>query len=103
MRPGAEASEQRDELVGRPRDYRPPRADHDRTLHQLGIFEQQRDHLVGRSVVGRLESELGEALVLADQIGWRRVNDCGNPLERGAGRRSLEIFDGVELDTAALE
>ena len=60
--------------------------EHHRTLHELGVLEEHRDHLRRASVVGRVELELLEPLVLAHErrgLVGDRVDDA---LEVGAAR-----------------
>ena len=58
--------------------------EHDRTLHELRVLEQHRDDLLLRLVVGGVETELTEPLVLAHQR-RRRVGDgVDDALEVGA-------------------
>ncbi len=91
--------EQRRHPLRRPRNHGLVALDHDRTLHEFGMLEQERDHrLRRRAVLGR-ELQFLEPPVPAHQLrGWR-VEDRDNPLERRAMQRSFEILDGVELDT----
>ena len=74
--------------------------DHHRPLHQLRVLEQEVDHLLARRVVGRVQAELGEALVLPDQVAGRPGQEPQESFERGPIERLLQVLDDVELDAA---
>ena len=87
------------QLLRRPRDDRSIALYDDRTLHQLGIFEQQLNDLRRLDVVTRFEAQFAEPFVDAHQISGRPLQYRNDFLQRFARRRSFEILDGVELDT----
>jgi hypothetical protein len=62
------------------------------------VLQQQVDNRVTGDVVRRLQAEVGELPVLADQIGRCVREKVKKVLEVGAGRRLLEVLDDVELD-----
>ena len=77
--------------------------EHHRTLHQLGVLQQQIDHCFARRVVGLRQAQLGEALVLAHEL-RRLVGNCvEDALEIGAVERVLQVLDDVELDATVVE
>ena len=55
-----------------------------------------------RYIIAGLEAELGEALVVAHQLGNRPLELSRDRFKRGARRRLFQIFDSVELDTAGV-
>lgn len=78
-----------------------PIADHkDRALHQHRVFEQNFDHRIRCLVVGCLESEFLEILVLSDQFDRPNRKQAYDPPECAAVGRLLDVFDDVELDVA---
>ena len=64
------------------------------------MLEQEVDDLLARRVVGRVQAELGEALVLPDQVAGRPGQEPQEPFERGPIERLLQVLDDVELDAA---
>jgi hypothetical protein len=64
------------------------------------MLQQERDDGLLVGVVGGIQAEFLEALVLADQVGDGTVEQVNDFLEPLASWMILEIFDGVELDTA---
>ena len=78
-------------------------ANHDWALHQLGIFQQERDYRLLVGVVSGIQAELLEAFVLADQVGDGAIEQVDYFLEPLAIRGVFEIFDDVELDIARAE
>jgi hypothetical protein len=98
--PDAESGEHLENPLARAGDDRALAADDDRALHQLGVLEQKRGHLFRGLVIVRAQAELGEALVLPNEVRRRRVENAKNSLETRAIERLLQIFDGIELDAA---
>jgi hypothetical protein len=92
------APEERKSPLGRACNNRAIAHDHDRTLHQLRMFEQERDNRLGGDIVSRTQSELLETAILAHQLGRRGVNYSHHPFQRGAIQRMLQVLDSVELD-----
>ena len=64
------------------------------------MFEQQVDHRIRPLVVGGLESEFLEVLVLSEQFARLIRKQERDPLQRAAVERLLDVFDDVELDVA---
>ena len=64
------------------------------------MFEQQVDHRVRPLVVGSLESEFAEVLVLSEQVARLIRKQARDPLQCAAVERLLDVFDDVELDVA---
>ncbi len=64
------------------------------------MLEQQVDHRVCVSIVGGIESEFLEILVLADQVGRLIREQARDPLQCAAVERLLDEVDDVELDVA---
>jgi hypothetical protein len=94
------SGQQRLELFWRTRDDCALAANHDWALHQLGVLQQERNDRLLVSVASGIQTKLLEALVLADQVGDRTLEQVDDFLEPLASRMILEIFDSVELDTA---
>jgi hypothetical protein len=64
------------------------------------VLQQHFDDLLAGDVVGGIEAELLEVLVLADQVGGRIGEQVEEAAEVGARGRVLEVIDDVELDAA---
>jgi hypothetical protein len=86
--------------VRRPRDHRALARHDDRALHQLGMLEEKRNHLLASDVVARVEAELPEALVLPDEIGGWAGEKVEDARQGGLVRRGLEVLDDVARDAA---
>jgi hypothetical protein len=84
----------------RPRDHGALPRDDDRPLHQLGMREEERDHLLARDVVARVEAELPEALVLPHEIGGRAGEEVEDARQGGPVGRGPEVLDDVARDAA---
>jgi len=69
-------------------------------LHQLRVLQQHVDNCLARRVVGFVQSELGEALVLPDQVAGRPGEEPQEPFERWPIEGLLQVLDDVELDAA---
>jgi hypothetical protein len=67
-------------------------------LHQHGVLHQQVNDCLARDIVGCLEAEFSEALVLADELGRGIGEQVEAAFEVGTAQGGLEIFDNVELD-----
>ena len=67
------------------------------------MLEQEPDDRLLVGVVGGIQAELLEALVLAHQVGDGTVEQVDDFLERRPGRMLLQIFNDVELDIARAE
>ena len=67
------------------------------------MLEEERDHVLARLVVPLLEAELGEALVLPDEVRGRRLDDRQDALERVPVEGVLQVLDRFELDAAFSE
>ena len=95
--------EEREHFVGGSGDHRFVALEHHRPLHQLGVLEQHVDDGLTRGVVAGVQAQLGEPLVLADEL--RRLVGDGieDALEVGSAQRVLQVFDDVELDVAVVE
>jgi len=65
--------------------------------------QEQLHHCRRRGVVRRFQPKFGEALVVAHQLGDRDLKLLDDLFEFSARGRMLQVFDGVELDTAGLE
>ena len=74
--------------------------DDDGAFHELRVFEQERAHLVAGDVVGRVEAELAEAFVLADEIGGRAGEQGEYVRQGGAIEWRLQVLDDVARDVA---
>src|SRR5262249_24075990 len=86
-----ESVEQLEHLLARTADQRAIAAEPHGPLHQLGMFEEERDNLLLRLVVGGGQPELGEPLVVADER-RRRVGDrVDDLLEVGSRRVLLQV------------
>ena len=67
------------------------------------MLEQQVDHLLPGLVVGLVQAELLEVLVLADEVGrWVR-QQVEEPLEVLSGERVVQVANDVELDATVTE
>lgn len=64
------------------------------------MLQQKRDDRLLVGVVGGIQAEFLEALVLADQVGDWTVEHVDDFFEPVAGRMIFQIFDDVELDIA---
>jgi hypothetical protein len=64
------------------------------------VLEQQVHDLLASGVVGRLQAELGEALVLPDQVAGGAGEEPQEPFEGGPVEGLLQVLDDVELDAA---
>src|SRR5688500_2440456 len=80
-----------EEPLGGAGDHGPAVADDDRTLHEDRMLEQQVDDLLTGLVRGLVETELGEALVLAHQFGRGIVEHVEHAIEIGPGQRVVEV------------
>src|SRR5262249_51553757 len=73
------------------------------SLHQLRMLEQEFDDGVARRVFVGVQPELGEALVLAHELGGLIGDGVEDALEVGSAQRVLQVLDDVELDAAVVE
>jgi hypothetical protein len=64
------------------------------------VVEQNVDHCVWRLVVGCIEPELFEILVLSDQFDRLNGKQACDLFERAPVGRLLDVFDDVELDAS---
>jgi hypothetical protein len=72
---------------------------HHRSLHEPRSGEQELDDCLGRPVFGRVEPELREQRVLADEILDRVFQRRDDALERRPVGRRLQVLDDVGVDT----
>jgi len=63
------------------------------------MLEQQRNYRLFGRIIDRVQLELVELLVLADQISDWPFKDVNYSFERFTCRRRFEVFDGVKRDT----
>jgi hypothetical protein len=75
-------------------------ANHNRTLHQLGVLEEEFDDVLSGSVVARVEAQLFEVLVLANELRRRLLEQIQEALQVLSSQRVVDVFDDVELDAA---
>jgi hypothetical protein len=62
------------------------------------VLQQQVNDCLARDIVGCLEAEISEPLVLADEVGRSIRQQVEAAFEVGTAQRGLEILDNVELD-----
>jgi hypothetical protein len=65
------AVEYLEDTLRRPTDHGTITDDRYRPLHQLGMFEEQRNDSIFTRVVGRIKSEFGEVTVDSNHVGDR--------------------------------
>ena len=75
-------------------------ADDDWPLHERGLSQKELHHRFGACVVGRVEAELLEPLVFADQLPRSLRQETQDSPQSRAIRRIFEILDDIELDAA---
>jgi hypothetical protein len=62
------------------------------------VLQQQVNDCLARDIVGCLEAEISEALVLADECGRGIREQIEAAFEVSTAQGRLEILDNVELD-----
>jgi hypothetical protein len=62
------------------------------------VLQQQVNDCLARDIVGCLEAEISEPLVLADEFGRGIREQIEAAFEVGTAQGGLEILDNVELD-----
>lgn len=67
------------------------------------MLEQDFDNCLTGCVVLFLQTELFEAFILADQIGWRIWQEIKKAFKVGLLQRIFQIFGNVDLDAALLQ
>src|SRR5271166_866967 len=92
--------QQRRQLLRRPRDDRTVATNHDRTLHQFRMLQQQRDDFFLIDIVLRLEAQFAEAFILPHEVGGRPFQHREDFFQRLSRRGRFEILDHVAFDAA---
>ena len=103
MRGGPEtglAVENLEDTLGWSTDHGTITDDSDRALHQLGMFEQERNYGIFARVVGAIETEFGEVTVLSNHVG-NGIRQLGDDVtKRRFFEEFLEVLDDGEIDFA---
>ena len=90
--------EELEHLLRRSGEYCSVASHDDRTLHEHGMFEEKLDDLVTCLVVGLVQPQLLEVLVLSDKVRRRVGKHPEDAFEVGTAEGFIEILDDVELD-----
>lgn len=101
MRSGPEAGlavEHLKDTLGWSTDHGTITDDSDRALHQLGVFEQERDDCIFADVIVAIETEFGEVTVVSNHVG-NRIRQLGDDVsKRRFVKEFLEVLNDGEID-----